>query len=287
MNANAPHDANAVALDVDHTIDRALSALRDAQPRSGSEMLAGRILAHLEHRTTAHHITEPGGLPFHSFIVKGWGIARGSAREYAGRVARLTLWTATAAAVFAIASLIILHHRTAPAANGALASAQHSTNAVILSGARSAQSKDPDVAQRTTNAGPFSTTNLAQTTESPQTSIEPTHRMAHRSTMPAACAQPGCPIHDADAPTVMNGVSQTPTDAQLLADLHAPSHPAPPLPLTLQEKLFLRMLRYGNLTQLAELNPEVRAKQDADETTAFKAFFPDPPPLQQPNGDTE
>ena len=81
MNANAPHDANAVALDVDITIDRALSALRDAQPRSGSEMLAGRILAHLEHRTTAHHITEPGGLPFHSFIVKGWGIARGSARE--------------------------------------------------------------------------------------------------------------------------------------------------------------------------------------------------------------
>jgi hypothetical protein len=47
------------------------------------------------------------------------------------------------------------------------------------------------------------------------------------------------------------------------------------------------MLRYGNLTQLAELNPIVRAKQDADETAAFKAFFPDPPPLQQPNGDTE
>jgi len=282
MNANAPHDANAVALDVDITIDRALSALRDAQPRSGSEMLAGRILAHLEHRTTAHHITEPGGLPFHSFIVKGWGIARGSAREYAGRVARLTLWTATAAAVFAIASLIILHHRTAPAANGALASAQHSTNAVILSEAshRDAQSKDPDAARRATNPKPFSTTNLAQT------SIEPTHRMAHRSTMPAACAQPGCPIHDADAPTVMNGVSTTPTDAQLLADLHAPSHPAPPLPLTPQEKLFLHALRYGNLTQLAGLNPEVRAKQDADETTAFKAFFPDPPPLQQP-GDTE
>jgi hypothetical protein len=71
----------------------------------------------------------------------------------------------------------------------------------------------------------------------------------------------------------------TPTDAQALADLHAPSHPAPPLPLTPQEKLFLRMIRYGNLTQLAELDPVVRAKQDADETTAFKAFFPDPPPL--------
>ena len=33
------------------------------------------------------------------------------------------------------------------------------------------------------------------------------------------------------------------------------------------------MLHYGNATQLAELNPMVRAKQDADETTAFKAFF--------------
>jgi hypothetical protein len=47
------------------------------------------------------------------------------------------------------------------------------------------------------------------------------------------------------------------------------------------------MLRYGNLTQLAELDPIVRAQRDADETTAFKAFFPDPPPLKQPLGDAE
>jgi hypothetical protein len=105
---------------------------------------------------------------------------------------------------------------------------------------------------------------------------------------PLFCAdhlRTGCP-NDGDAHTVVNGVSQTPTDAQLLADLHAPSHPAPPLPLTPQEKLFLRMLRYGNATQIAELNPIVRAKEDADETAAFKAFFPDPPPLKQP-GDSE
>jgi hypothetical protein len=46
------------------------------------------------------------------------------------------------------------------------------------------------------------------------------------------------------------------------------------------------MLRYGDTTELAELDPMVRAKHDADETRAFKAFFPDPPPLQQP-GDSE
>ncbi|HXS14281.1 MAG TPA: hypothetical protein VN734_16390, partial [Acidobacteriaceae bacterium] len=76
MNANAPR-FNSDA--IDSTIDRALSALRDAQPRSGSEMFAGRILASLEHRTTTRAM-DPGGLPFHSFIVKGWGIARGIAR---------------------------------------------------------------------------------------------------------------------------------------------------------------------------------------------------------------
>ena len=73
MNANAHHtDAT------DHTIDRALSALRNAQPRHGLE---GRILTSLEHRTT-----EPGGLPFHE--VKGWGIVSGSKRESTLRTAR-------------------------------------------------------------------------------------------------------------------------------------------------------------------------------------------------------
>ena len=256
MNANTPR-FNSDA--IDNTIDRALSALRDAQPRSGSEMLAGRILASLEHRTVALQPLRP-----HSSVY-------------------FALWTATAAAILAVASMLILHQRSfRPATQTVILS--HQSNAVILS--ERSESKNPETIGRTKNPEPFSTTNLAQT------SIEPTHRMAHRAVttspaMPVSCAQSGCPIHDGDAPAVMNGVSQTPSDAQLLADLHAPSHPAPPLPLTPEEKLFLRMLHYGNATQIAELNPLVRAKQDADETAAFKAFFPDPPPVQQPNGDTE
>ncbi len=231
MNANAPR-FNAEA--IDHTIDRALSALRDAQPRSG---LNGRILASLEHRTAT-----PNPARFHIS-------------------AHLALWAATSAAVFAIASLLILHHRPAPTQI-----------------AHAPQLRVPQVPPLGPGFG------------SRPTSIEPTRRMAHRLdranvSMPVRCAQSGCPIHDDEV--VMNGVTNTPTDAQLLADLHAPSHPAPPLPLTAQEKLFLRMARYRNATELAELNPMVRAKQDADETTAFKAFFPDPPPLQQPTGDTE
>jgi hypothetical protein len=82
----------------------------------------------------------------------------------------------------------------------------------------------------------------------------------------------------------------TPEEAADLADLHAPSHPAPPLPLTPQEKALLRVLHRGNTTQLAELavlNPEVSAARDAQEAAAFHAFFPDPPPTPQPTGDTE
>jgi hypothetical protein len=244
MNANASHDA------IDHTIDRALSALRDVQPRHGNELFAGRILAALEHRTAA-----PQPARFHIS-------------------AHVALWSATSAAILAIASLIILHQHRAPA-EFARAPQTHISPAA----AESAQLRVTQISPLKPGFG------------SPQTSIEPARRMAHRLVnanvaMPMRCTQSGCPIHDEDS-AVMNGVSQTPSDAQALADLHAPSHPAPPLPLTPQEKLFLRMLRYGDATQLAELNPMVRAKQDADETAAFKAFFPDPPPLQQPNGDTE
>jgi hypothetical protein len=248
MNANASHDA------IDNTIDRALTALRDAQPRPGLE---GRILASLEHRTAA-----PQPARFHIS-------------------AHVTLWTAASAALLAIASLIILHQHFAPMTNVGSASTQHTPNSVILS--ERSESKNPEIARRATNAKPFSTTNLSRTTNTLSSRPE---RAARSGETPVFRS---CPDHhDTGCPTDEDrGLTTTPTDAQLLADLHAPSHPAPPLPLTPQEKLFLRLLRYGNATQLAELNPMVRAKQDADETTAFKSFFPDPPPLQQPTGDSE
>jgi hypothetical protein len=285
MNANAPHLSDAAAHNTDHTIDRALAALRDAAPHPGLE---SRILTALDHRAATPQPARPH------------------------LSAHLALWTATAAAVLAIASLLILHHHATPTelaqtpqaslglaagfsplntaakTNGALAPAQPPTNPVIQSEAPGAP---PSASEGRQGGVAMSMSPAALSSRPKLSSRHPERGASARSRRTAVfenCSnyrRSGCPIHDGNV--VMGGVSQTSTDAQLLADLHAPSHPAPPLPLTPQEKLFLRMLQYGNATQLAELNPVVRDRQDADEATAFKAFFPDPPPLEQPNGDTE
>ncbi|HEX5282696.1 MAG TPA: hypothetical protein VFW30_01155 [Bryocella sp.] len=279
MNTNRSHAASDA---IDSRIDRALAGLHDAQPRSG---LNGRILASLQHRATSE-ATNPGGLPVHSFIVKAWSFARGrgprraslpgsgSARGNARGTAQLVTWAATSAAFLAVASLIVVHRQVAP-----------STKPVILSEAsqshREADSKDRELPQVSLLRPELAPVQVP-TGHTPSTRRHPERSVAQRRTS----VFQNCSGDKTDQCEIVavSGTAQN-LDAQALSDLHAPSHPAPPLPLTPQEKLFLRVLRYGNATQLAELNPLVRAQQDADETIAFKAFFPDPPPLKQPGDD--
>lgn len=51
------------------------------------------------------------------------------------------------------------------------------------------------------------------------------------------------------------------------------SYPAPPLPLTGQERLLLRLAHGRDETDLAILNPVVRAAQSAKATQQFQQFF--------------
>ncbi len=51
------------------------------------------------------------------------------------------------------------------------------------------------------------------------------------------------------------------------------SFPAPPLPLTQQEKLLLRLAHQRDANNMAVLNPDAQAAQMAKATTQFQQFF--------------
>jgi hypothetical protein len=56
-------------------------------------------------------------------------------------------------------------------------------------------------------------------------------------------------------------------------EIQASSFPAPPLPLTEQERLLLRLAHRGDADNMAILNPDVRAAQTAKATEQFQQFF--------------
>jgi hypothetical protein len=61
-------------------------------------------------------------------------------------------------------------------------------------------------------------------------------------------------------------------NAVLLQEMRAPSHPAPEAPLTQEEKLLLRVVHSGDPQLMAMLNPEERARQEAESEAEFQKF---------------
>jgi hypothetical protein len=62
-------------------------------------------------------------------------------------------------------------------------------------------------------------------------------------------------------------------DALALEEMRAASQPAPPLPLTKQERLLLHVAHEGGPDELAVLDPAKRAAQDREERAAVERFF--------------
>jgi len=54
------------------------------------------------------------------------------------------------------------------------------------------------------------------------------------------------------------------------------SHPAPPIPLTAQERLLLRYARHGRTDDLAQISNERKAAREEQEAAEFQAFFEPP-----------
>jgi hypothetical protein len=64
-----------------------------------------------------------------------------------------------------------------------------------------------------------------------------------------------------------------PHDAPAEGETKTASFPAPPLPLTEQERLLLHLAHRGDADNMVILNPDVRAAQTAKATEQFQRFF--------------
>jgi hypothetical protein len=73
--------------------------------------------------------------------------------------------------------------------------------------------------------------------------------------------------------TTARVVVRRPRDVPATGETEAASFPAPPLPLTEQERLLLRLAHRGDPDNTAILNPDVRALQTAKATEQFQQFF--------------
>jgi hypothetical protein len=62
-------------------------------------------------------------------------------------------------------------------------------------------------------------------------------------------------------------------DLAALSKVRSDSFPAPPMPLTEQERLLLRIAHKADPVELAMLDPMQRAARDAEENADVKKFF--------------
>lgn len=63
------------------------------------------------------------------------------------------------------------------------------------------------------------------------------------------------------------------SDASALDVMRAASYPAPPMPLTEQEKLLIRLAHKGDPVEMAMLDPMQRAVRDTEQKAEFQSFF--------------
>ncbi|HWB32612.1 MAG TPA: hypothetical protein VG714_05510 [Acidobacteriaceae bacterium] len=95
-----------------------------------------------------------------------------------------------------------------------------------------------------------------------------------------ACSGPAA--HPAGVSHASSSSSREEREAQsprLIPASFAPSRPAPPAPLTAQERALVEFVRTATPAQLAALSPAAEQKSDAEREAAFQKFFAPSPEL--------
>jgi hypothetical protein len=84
-----------------------------------------------------------------------------------------------------------------------------------------------------------------------------------------------------------DGDSTRGSDSVTLSEMRAGNHPAPPMPLTEQERLLLKIAHKSDPVEIAMLDPRMRAARDAEEGAEFQRFFGSTKIVQQTTGQPE
>jgi hypothetical protein len=99
-------------------------------------------------------------------------------------------------------------------------------------------------------------------------------QVAAKSAQPASSRSGGVRVLGeikAEGRTSAEGVVDI--DSVALEDMHAPSRPAPPMPLTEQERLLLRLVHKDDPVELAMLDSKVRDLEELEDKAEFQRFF--------------
>jgi hypothetical protein len=83
----------------------------------------------------------------------------------------------------------------------------------------------------------------------------------------------GSSPHSMNKTKVQSAVAVRDSDSAALDETRAASFPAPPLPLTDQERLLLRIVHKRDPVELAELNPVLRAARAEEDKREVQRFF--------------
>ena len=263
----------------DDRIDHVLNALRDTQP---SPDLNARIAAHIAKATESRTATTP-------FFAVIFNAVKNAVKHPRTLFAGAPLYTLAAAslAILATLSLIVLHSyhpTTTPSQISAIV--LHSQSSAHSLATNSAQNSDASAARKPYTSAWFEGAGL-QSRRNPPNIHEPLASVPSNIQVPQGFSL-GSHRANQRAGVLTPSPSQQPTDpdAIALAETLAPSHPAPPMPLTQQEVLALAILRSGNKEEIAALNPVHREALFAQEQAAFHDFFPTPTPTTT-TGDKE
>jgi hypothetical protein len=77
-------------------------------------------------------------------------------------------------------------------------------------------------------------------------------------------------------------VVRTSEGVRVVATKIETSHPAPAMGLTAQERELVQLARKGDAKELVSLDPEMRAKAEAQDAAEFQKFFAEPPVVDAP-----